>query len=291
MRRRDYLPIDKKPQFAIYHELYDNLRFQSQILNAGNVKPGLHQIIWDRTNVQFEITNLTGDERGQVRNSMGDATLSKLPEAKFQLENVEKKFSLWKKNRQLQGYAVSEEWPRELLAERLRYEAQYDVMAEELKVLQDWLSNYTDTEEIADFNNVLAYGLRCSGHLHGTRDDPALTGVLKEIDGQKCGFVGETLCITDTRSPYRGLSVENYRTLASEWQIQRRKADAEKLKRLQAEAISKGQTAPSQFVSGIKIVDQRSLPKFPTWARNWFKNPKTDNDSKTLIVRTKKSPS
>jgi len=82
------------------------------------------------------------------------------------------------------------------------------------------------------------------------------------------------------------MSLVNFRTLAAQWQLDRRNADKQRLLRLQDECRAAGKPVPTQLAArSSKVVAFKSLPNRPDWARNWKRDPPTDEEN--TVVRTK----
>lgn len=278
MRRKEYLPIGKNPEYAIYHNEYDRLRVDSNILNSGNRVPNAHSILWNKENIESELYRFFGDENGNFKRS-GVYHAAAIPLIEGKLKAIDKNFKRFQQERVNSGYEKPETMPEDLKQEQLKLFARLDVFNEEAEFLEQQLKKYLEKEKTTDDSMVLAYGLRCAGHLHGTRaKNRSLVNTLKDIDGQTVELVDEVLVITDIRSPYRGLRVIDYRKLADIWQKERKEAARMRLLKLQEEARKEGLTIPSQLpASSIKKVNKASLPKFPSWAKNYLKNGTDEN--------------
>jgi hypothetical protein len=254
-RRKEYLPI-KEPKYRVYHQSYDRHRLDSPILNGGNSKPGLHTVFWDKKNLEGEAERIK------------EVTI---PDIEKEIKYVIHQFKAHQQGRVNNGYEKPLEMPINMFEAKLRWEAALDVKIEELAEIEKKLANYTDQVVNESDELVLKFGLQGSGRFWGTRcEHIELMNVLKEIDGQECrlnkkGF----LVIRDTRSPYNGMAVSDYRKLCAEWAQHAIEAENEKLQQLQKVAKDKGQPLPTQLpMNGVlKQVNRVNLPPVPKWAK------------------------
>jgi hypothetical protein len=273
-QKRRYLPIDK---FPVYNDHYDRRMLQSDILNGGNQHVNAFTTLWDKTNIINALRVIKGDQDGAYDTADGTFA-SKMQLRKIKLKELEAKWQKYVKDQQDQGYGKPMHWPERLLNEKYETEAEYDVFLLEVEELERRLFNLVDPEKKKE-GEVLQYGLKQETHMHGTRCvDTKLIGVLKDIDGQTVKKLSNgLLIINDDRSPYHGLSVPDYRVLANKWVAGRRKADAEKLKKLQQQAKEQGLPLPKNYAtSAYSKVSRASLPPFPSGCRNWITEPPED---------------
>jgi hypothetical protein len=250
-----------------FYEIYAE---KSQILNPDG-RPSISTIFFDKTSIQNYIVELTGDKDGRYLNHQGNTITAKIPLAENNVQNVELKFQNFQQEKINQGFEAPTRWPRALVEEKEMAEARLEVLRDELKILQSWLKNELQKEAKIEDNNILTYGPRCVCSLHGLRDNPALRGVLKEIDNQKVSLLNdEILYINDPRSPYDGLAVVDYRRMAEEWSNERKAKRKEQLKKLQEEARLLGKPLPESLPWGFNVkIPRSSLPPFPSWAKNY----------------------
>jgi hypothetical protein len=259
-RLKQYLPISE--EFIIYHEEYDRLRMDSKVLNANANQIGFSQILFDRDRITIEIQKRVGDDKG-IFIMQNKQNIAVIPFIKGQIKQVEEKFLSHCRQRELMGYETTEEFPPEMLKEKLLLEAKLSIVEEEVTELQKRLKNYSDKEIKEDETNILKYGLMQSGQMHD--------GKLISLDGQKIITVDDVLVIEN--GPYRGLSLVLYRKLAKEWKQARDKADQEKLKLRHEQAKKEGKPI-SSFLRSRHAIDKSSLPAFPKNAINYFENEK-----------------
>jgi hypothetical protein len=279
MRRKEYLPLSN-PRYNVYHEAYDRGRLNSDVLNGGGRNPNIHSVLqWDRNTIKNRIFSLTGDEKGCFDNPMPSVTIrAEIPALKIKLAEFQQEFLNYQQTRVSMGYPrpKDDQWPPNLLTDRLTAEASLDVKNEELTVLQDWLEHYVETDTKSEDSLMLQFGLLSNCQLFGTRtENPDLIGTIKSIDMQAVSLTSEGLpYISDERSPYAGLLVSDYRTLAEHWRAARRAADQDRLVRMQEVARELGQPVPQELpFRSRRKVDIKSLPKFPDWAKNYKTNP------------------
>lgn len=205
MRRREYTPILKKPEFETYHRTYDRLRLDSYILNGGSKRLGVHTKLWDKQNIESEIIWLEGNKHGMVFNrDSGEETIALIPAAKEQLKELEIKFRTYQQRKVNEGFNRPAEMPNQMLKEKLKLEATLDVYQEELAELKKRLKKFTEAEDGEHKEMVLANGPNGAGSLHD--------GILVEIDGQKVTLNEDNvLTIDEPSSPYNKMFVANYR--------------------------------------------------------------------------------
>jgi hypothetical protein len=179
-----------------------------------------------------------------------------IPATKIHLAELEQKFLDYQKQREGLGYKKPEQWPKDMLNERLATEAKLDILNEELAVLNKWLEEVPiplgHPDEIAP---ILPRGPVCSGHLDWMGER------LKEMDGQTVDYIGDTLCIVDQRSPYFSMAIADYRVMADTWKMERAKAHQLKEQKLRDEARAAGKRVPNLPMSNK--VDRSSWPKWP----------------------------
>jgi len=261
----------KSPYHEVYNNFYCRYQNESSILNTGrNEIPSAHSIFYDRENIKIELLRRIGDQKGQYFKE-GRQSTAYIPFVEMKLAEIEERFENHKRHRVNEGYIEPKEMPKELLKERLQFEARLDVLNGECDILQKKLKEYADIEEIESASHVLEYGLQGSGHFHGTKaSDPDLINVLKEIDGQRITQTESgLLIINDKRSPYSGMSVADYRSLCNVYKEQLRAADKAKLKQLQIESKERGELVPEHlpFRTPHKV-SLKSLPAWPEGVKN-----------------------
>jgi hypothetical protein len=213
---RKFLPIKDYP---LYNDTVDRLMLQSAVLNSGSdTRPSVHTIFWDETTVRGYLMEIEGDKDGQYFQS-GEYYTAKKVKVLVELKKIEDAFVRYKKRRLGEGYEEPTEMPNEMLNEYYTWQARLTVLEAESEFLHKKLKEYTDKKQSEDDNRVLAFGLQGHGKFHGIRaSNPDLENVLREMDGQKIAFSAEgVLIISDSRSPYNGMAVFDYRKLCDEW--------------------------------------------------------------------------
>lgn len=267
-RNKEFLPATKFPK---YHNLVDRLMLASKIFNGGAEKiPSIHTIFWDKKGIEAYMMELSGGESGKIIKN-GEVMLGRIPAEKARLNEIARQFENYKVNRVNQGFEEPQSLPIDLQNEYYETHARLTVYESELEELTKHLSEYVDEEEAKDDDKVLQWGLRGFSHLKN--------GICEEIDGQKCDFIGDVLCIV--KSPiYAGLSLPDYRKLSKNWLLEREDYARKKLLRIQQEQKLAGKPIPEQLpASSMKRVNISSLPKFPEWAINHLINIESDSST------------
>jgi hypothetical protein len=279
----------KQKDYQTYTDFYRRYKMASNILNQSGT-PDINSVFFDKVNIKTELLTRIGDQYGKYQRGGSEMT-AYLPYLNKMLEIIEERFKAHQKQRLNAGYAEPTEMPRELLKEKLNYEARLDITNVEIEFLAKRLKTFTDVEEAKTDGEVLQFGCVASCHFHGTQ---ALTidliNILKEIDGQKIGQTSSgLLIIRDERSPYNGMSVADYRgTICNQFLAERKALDRERLKKLKALAREEGLPIPHQLSPrGPVKVSKSSLPKWPDSVRNYITEPETEDSSGTIMKRTK----
>jgi hypothetical protein len=252
---------DVKSKFhSIYNEYYCQYTVESTILNSG-----AYTVFWDRNGLNGALVQLIGNDKGQYISTGGTVLQAFVPVVVEQLKVVEQKFKDYCRQKVNSGYSEPTEYPPELLDMKLKLEAKYDILSAEVEMIQKKLREFKDMEAKEDDSRVLQYGLQRSGKFWGSRaPSPELINVLHDLDGQLISMHDGFLIIDDERSPYDGMKVSDYHTLAKQWVQDRLRANNENLNRLQAQAKETGRTVPLSLpVEGPKKVSRASLPAWP----------------------------
>jgi hypothetical protein len=142
--------------------------------------------------------------------------------------------------------------------EKLTLLARRDVLLSELADLQERLEIGATKEEEIRENEMFKYGLRL---LIKYSD-----GIPSLVDGCKIEMVEDVPCLIE--GPYRGLSLEDYRDLATKWMIDRKKREEQRFREQLQKAKAEGLPQPRRKVSSIKTIDRASLPPFPSGCVN-----------------------
>lgn len=272
-RRREYLPIGKRPMYDIYHSHFNRLRLDSQILNSGSEVPNTNTIIWDERNIEIQILIREGDDEGYYYKE-GFKTLALKPSILNDIKEVKEQFKRYQQKRINSGYEcpknVDENWPSVLLEKRLKLEAELDVVDEEIETLDLMVGKIHERKRQQEIKDVLKYGLKGNIKLWGFKaPKPEMIEVIKEIDGQEVRMHNGILIILDDRSPYHGMSVIEYRKLCKEWKVTQDEINQKRLKQLQEIAKEEGRPIPQNLgVESPKRYTMKSLPPFPKWAKN-----------------------
>jgi hypothetical protein len=258
--RRKFLP---RKDFPIYHNTLDMFLNQSSILNPDEI-PNAHSLIEDKRNILYAIAEIEGDENGQYPSRNGELVAAMIPMTKKKIEEFDKRFEFLKNTKRKEGFKIPTVFPPDWLNDYYTLQARLSAYEAESEALNKRLSEWVDEEQKTSDDQVLAFGLRCFGKLRN--------GELESIDGQT---VSENdngiMIITDNRSPYNGLAVEDYREFSKKWIKSRKEENKRKLFRLQNEAKEKGNPIPKQLnIASPNKVKISSLPPFPVEYRNYL---------------------
>ena len=257
--KRTFLPIN---DFPAYNNALNYLLVNSNILNTGNDLPSVHSEFWDKQNIIFHIAELQGDSDGNYIHQ-GSKLKALIPLTQVKIDVLKKKFEEIKKVKVKQGYAAPQIMSKEIMDEFYSLNARLTCHEAELEFLKKKLEEYTDKDQKEDDNLMLVYGLQAYCKLY--------ENILISIDGQKVSEIDGIMVIDDKRSPYHGLAVEHFRELVKRYQADRKKANQEKLLRMQEEARSKGNFVPKQLpVKSPSRVSISSLPPYPMEYKNYL---------------------
>lgn len=218
--KRKYLPIGMEPA---YDDLFDRLRVHSVILNknvrARDLRYGM-MALNDVYVLKSLLLEWYGGDGGEYLK--GDNTvIARIPECEQALKNNAEKFEVYKQQRINSGHNVPEE-TIELHTERVKLEAMMDVLREEVQEIEKWLEKAREPIKAQENLMMLKYGPAGRGSL---RD-----GVVNVLDGQHCGQTAKgLLVIDDTRSPYHGMLVADYREqVVKAWSMARNRLNRER---------------------------------------------------------------
>ena len=246
-----------KPGYKTYKDVFDKAVMESNILNSDS-RPSISTILWTKKNTENTILELETNT---------------IPKRREDLQAVEDKFASYQKNRKRQGFDSTTEWPPKLLEERCRAEARIDVACRELEYLKEKLDKFfTQPEQNVEESRILQYGPLGQARL---RD-----GVLCEIDGQTVEpylvDVGnekeEMLLITSPSSPYRGLSIPDYRKYVMGPYSKARKLNLYNMEKQKAKEIAETGFSKIQVSFGVKKIHPSSLPAWPDGIPNYLDN-------------------
>ena len=253
-----------------FDKMYLKFKNKSQILGNGTDVASTSNILWDKAALSHAVIEYLGDEEGTYI-LKGETITALIPTAKQEIKAIEKQWKQVKRQRMNEGFAepTEEEWPEDLLNQRLKWEARLNILEEEIVKINEALAEYDQPEADESDKQVLRYGLSESGQLHD--------GVLCEMDGQIVAPIDDIPVIQDIRSPFNGMSIPEYRKLAKVWRKEREMADREYLKVLQAEARKQFKPVPQYFssIGGITPVSKELLPDWPEGVKNYL-NEETD---------------
>ena len=183
-RRRVKIGVHKQ-----YDRRFDILKSRSQVLN-----PTANQISWQALEM--------GDEQG-LRSVLAEVKL-KLLRAERVVAQCDKEFEELKAMCVNAGGAIPAERDHKAQVEYLDALASADVTAEEVDKLQGLVDKFTRKKQVAEAVSVLKYGPCGVGKIG--------KGILSVLDGQDVKVNDDgLLVISDDRSPYDGMAVEDYK--------------------------------------------------------------------------------
>ena len=216
-RRREFLPISDQ-KFKIYHDHFDNLRMSSPILTPGE-RIDIHTTIMDAQGMRGLLIERVGDENQEyLRN--GKPYIALIPGIERSLEDIERRYQVYCQDLRDQGRRPVPIEGTQFWNEKLRSLAALDVINEEVEILEERLKAISDQVQEQDNDNMLKYGPVGNSLNWGTRSPTP--NQIKTMDGQSCDYIGDFLCITDPRSPYKGMSVADYRDLVDTYKASQR---------------------------------------------------------------------
>lgn len=225
---------------------------ESDILNRQPLS--ISTIFWDRNNLITEIELFETDV---------------IPARQAALIAANNAFANYNEARRREGRTVDDEvWPEHLLARRCKSEGKLDCALRELELLKERLEKYYTKPEAELLEKAcLEYGPRGNGRL---RD-----GRLAEIDEQRVEYVkledgDEILVIIQSNSPFRGMSVQDYRNfVVSPWTKQRSMQISNLEKQRQKELA---ETGFSKIVvrSNNRKIHPSSIPAWPEGVKNYY---------------------
>ncbi len=275
----------KDKEYQTYTDFYIRYKMSSRVLNPNDM-PNMDSIFFDKENITTELLTRIGDQFGKYFRGNTETT-AYIPYLELRLAEIEERFKAYQKQRVNTGYPEPQEMPKELLKEKLNWQARLDVTDVEIENLTKRLKSFKDEDEKKEEDHVLEYGLLGNGHFWGSQAPTLdLINILKEIDGQRITQTSEgLLIINDSRSLYSGMSVANYRALCNTWRDVQKKRSREKLKALQLKAREEGLPMPAHLPARSPVkVSKNSLPAWPEGIKNYLEEPE---ESSTVIKRTK----
>jgi len=202
MGRRRYTPIGK---FPAYDNLYGALKQKSPILNVTEYSLSEDSLkIGNAEGIKTLLVEREGSKNGEYFDPTFGGTWreAKLTSVNRQLEAIEEEFKKVKQTARNLGSRIPENMPPELFTRKLELEAKLDILLEECDTLRKLQNEFRGREEKEGNDRVLKYGPVGWG-----QGEP-----LRMLDGQNISANGEgELFIDDTRSPYNGMKVVDYR--------------------------------------------------------------------------------
>ncbi|MEX0685758.1 MAG: hypothetical protein WD267_11495 [Balneolales bacterium] len=162
-------------------------------------------------NARASLAELVGNDEGvYVRD--GHFEKARIPSIKSELEKIHNAFKIWQK-RQLesgQSFELPKQWPSDLLTKRLRAEAIIDVYTREKSVLESRIVELQERAKKDHEKGILPFGP--IGEL-GKKGNAIIS-----VDGQRLTFDAKGRpVISETSSPYDGLSLYHYQQMAKAW--------------------------------------------------------------------------
>lgn len=250
-----------KGKHPVYDQVFAFNKQDSLILNPER-RANDHYWSWlqtdDMASVQKALRVWKGDENGEYFKD-GIPYGAVIPLLRREIADLRDKVNDTKQRLQNEGFPPDQvakhlQPDHEKLLEK---EAAMDVARNEVVQIVQWIDDIKKKQEKQrEIREVLPYGPRRSRSLKD--------GVLSEIDGQRVSKINGVLLIDDPKSPYDGMSIDDYHKLAEAWSKQRRQAERNKLKAMQDEARKKGEILPRQATpGGIRKVKRQNLPPWP----------------------------
>lgn len=279
-KRRYDIKGAPKEMVEHYHDRFDNLRINSELLNSFKGVPDVYSKMWDRRTLEVELE----DKKTQ------------LVELKKRLDDVDKDFEYHQQQVINQGFHKPTTLSPELLQRRYRLEASYDVVLEEVEWLGDKIKNYDETEIRKTDSRVLQNGLRGGGRLYD--------GMLVEIFGMRVTKNDKDILIIDQPGCYLdGMSVIDVRDLSERWCKARFTLDKEKRKLIQRfhakgcdqKEIDQEWTARrNQLFTehpdwndlfAVQLPHKPAMPEWPAGVKNWKQNGQPTESEKKPVKR------
>jgi len=213
----------KAGEIKAYDDVYNLRRVRSTVLNTGN------RTIWnmhetsDLTGLKNTLHMYIGDDAGEIKGK-NPPEFAQIPALMQELKQCEAKFRQVQNQRLKNGQGKLSQWPKALAEQKYKFEALLDIAEAEADYLKKHIAEYEVKEQAEVDKNMLRHGLLCVA-----KGEPP-----REIDGQSTSFINDALVITDTRSPYQGMAVVDYRTMAAHWikensQLKNRRVKREQL--------------------------------------------------------------
>lgn len=268
----------------VYDQAFDHLKMSSIVMNSSaRSRSFSHSGDWSsRQYIKLLIDEWKGNETGRYYSPESRQwVLARIPLLQQKLTELEKQYAGREQQAENEGKEFTE--AQDLHERKMQLQAAMDISNEELAVLEDILKNLKEEDEEIEERKILSRGLAQAGRL---RD-----GILCELDGQRCEMINDVLIIVEPSSPYRGMSVKDYRRLAKSWAKARREIENEQVKtkrRLNpsqtfdetwAERCQELKAKHSEWerLFAQKIPScSRKIPAWPTGIQNYLKEDKKD---------------
>lgn len=253
----------------VYDREFNSRRIGSRVINGGNMLPGVNTIIWDKSACIGLLLELRGSDDGYFYRN-GLPVKADIPNCHEKITKLEKDFANYQQEAVNRGYPKPAQWPAELIEERFKREAQLDVMEEERDVIQERLDKFIAEERKRETDKMLMQGPSGNRRLQN--------GMLVEIDGQEVEQINGRFVITQTESPYFGVSVTDYQEHISEpWAKARLAIDNEEYK-LTHEMYERGIRNPKLFKEEWDLLLESLYEENPDWKtlfaiKNWGNRP------------------
>jgi hypothetical protein len=198
--RRKY-PVGK---FPIYDFIFDR-ELSMSVISGGNSNFNtgwIEDALRSKSGVEGLLMKWKGDLNKQYVQS-GQLLPSKLLEAEQALQAVDDTFESMKQTAVNTGRPLPKVMPVDLLERKLKAEAKFDVVIDEIKKLEKKLSEFQEKETTTKSKDILRNGPQGSGRLMG--------GILVEVDGQRVSKSEDgELYIAEPSSPYNGMLTSDY---------------------------------------------------------------------------------
>lgn len=232
-------PIGEHPN---YDKIYDKLKLQSPILNNQAITSYEYSgDLGDKDYLESLKLEWEGGENGvYYAIDAREYKTARVPQAKAQIENIEKEWEVYKQQKVNAGRAEPKEYPHHIAEKMDAALARYDIAQMELEHVQRKLEAINRKKKKADKGNVLRRGAEGTGSLKG--------GVLAEVDGQNVEADEQgVLRIKDERSPYDGMKTADYfEHIVKPWKKQRAKLRRQQREKVQNGDMHTGQRQPNK---------------------------------------------
>ena len=249
----------------LYDNLYVRLKNESDILSPGGRATSVYTEFWDKPNCESKRIEYLGDEAGKFKID-GQVFTAIIPSLRQRLSDITARFNFYQDKKVEEGYIKPTLMPLEMQKIKSTLEARLDIALEELKKIEDRIAFFDGQNKEDNSDQVLKYGLECSGQLSA--------GKLVMMDGQICGKINGVVCITDKRSLYDGMAISDYRELAERWKAEIKASDHIHLKKLQDQAKADYKPLPRSYNSipvGISV-KKELLPRWPDGILNHYQS-------------------